>query len=121
MVFTVEVLIYLVAGIAIIALYYKRKKGLDSLGEGAIPELDKNDFLTLRGLLASSYERTLYLGVAFLFLAYTAARQNEAKLFAIILVLGIFVYNIFPRNKIMKLLTSSGVDPKSLKERGLRF
>jgi coenzyme F420-reducing hydrogenase beta subunit len=121
LVFTVEVLIYLVAGVAIVALYYRRKKVLDSLDEGAIPELDKTEFLKLRSLLATSYERTLYLGVSFFFLAYASARQNEVKLFAIILVVGIFVYNIFPRHKIMKLLTSSGVDPKSLKERGLRF
>lgn len=121
MAFTIEVLIYLIAGVAIIALYYTRKKSLESLDEGSIPELDKADFLKLKGLLATSYERMLYLGVAFLFLAYITTRQSEIKLFAIILVLGLFVYNIFPRNKIMKLLTSSGVDPKSLKERGLRL
>lgn len=121
MVFTVEVLIYLVAGIAIIALYYTRKKSLDNLEERSIPELDRTDFLKLKSLLATCYERTLYLGVAFLFLAYATARQSEVKLFAIIIILGTFVYNIFPRNKVMKLLTSSGVDPKSLKERGIRL
>ncbi|MEJ2181905.1 MAG: hypothetical protein P8Y66_00090 [Nitrospirota bacterium] len=121
MAFTVEVLIYLVTGIVIIALYVSRRRVLSALREEAVPALDKAGFLALRSLLATSYERALYLGVSFLFLAYASARQSGIKMFAVLLVLGLFVYNIPPRNKIMKLLTSSGVDPKSLKERGVRL
>jgi hypothetical protein len=119
MTFSVEFFIYLVAGVAILALYYVRRKGLDALKPESMPELDKLEFMEFKRLLATAYERTLYLGVSFLLLAYTTARASEIKSFAVILTVGLVLYNIPPRHKIMRILASAQVDLKSLKQRGI--
>lgn len=121
MTFSVEFFIYLVAGIAILAFYYVRSKNLQTLTPEALPELDKAEFQEFKSLLATCYERTLYLGVSFLFLAYTAARSSQIKVFAILLTIGVFIYNIPPRHKAMKVLSSAGIDVKSLKQRGFNL
>lgn len=118
---SIEFIVYLVAGVSIMVLYYIRKKGFDLLKPEVLPELDKSAFLDLKSVLASAYDRTLYLGVSFLFLAYTEATSSEIKLFAIILTVSLFIANIFPRHKAMKILTAAGVDISTLKERGVRF
>jgi hypothetical protein len=119
MTFSVEFFIYLAAGIAVLLLYYVRKKGLQALNPATMPELDKPEFLEFKSLLATAYERTLYLGVSVLFLAYVTVRLSEAKSFAVILTIGLVLYNIPPRHKIMKILAAAEVDLKSLKQRGI--
>lgn len=121
MIFSVEFFIYLVAGIAVLVLYYLRRKGLQGLTLEAVPELDKEEFLKLHSLLATAYDRSLYLGVSFLVLAFAVARASDIKAFCIILTVGLFLFNIPPRHKAMKLLASAGVDSKSLKERGIQL
>lgn len=121
MTLSVEFFIYLVAGIVILLLYNKRRKGLNALRPESIPEIEKAVFLDLTRLLATCYERTLYLGVSVLFLAYTVARSSDIKSFCIFLTLGLFIYNIPPRNRVMRILDSSGVDLKFLKKKGIRF
>lgn len=119
MTLSVEFFIYLVAGVAILALYYVRRKSLRGLGPESMPELDKPEFMEFKSLLATAYERTLYLGVSCLFLASVTARVSEAKTFALILTLGLVLYNIPPRHKIMKILSAAEVNLKSLKQRGI--
>lgn len=121
MAFTPEVLIYLIAAVAIIALFYVRQKGLEAFMPESVPELDKKTVLELRSLLQTSYERTLYLGVSFLFLAYATARASEIKAFAVLLTLGLFIYNIPPRHKAMRIINSSGLELGEMKKRGIRF
>jgi hypothetical protein len=121
MILSVEFFIYLVAGIVILVLYNKRRKGLNALNPESVPEMEKATFLELTRLLETSYQRTLYLGVSVLFLAYATARSSDIKAFCILLTLGLFIYNIPPRNKVMRVLDSSGIDLKSFKERGIRF
>jgi len=119
MTFSVEFFIYLVAGVAILALYYVRRKGLGALKPESMPELDKPEFMEFKSLLATAYERTLYLGVSVLFLSYATARASEIKSIAVILTVGLVLYNIPPRHKIMRILASVEVDLKSLKQRGI--
>lgn len=121
MTLSVEFFIYLVAGTAILALYNARRKGLNALMPESIPEMEKADFLELTRLLATCYERTLYLGVSVLFIAYATARSSGIKAFFILLTLGLSIYNIPPRNKVMRILEASGISLQSLKEKGIRF
>ncbi len=121
MAFTLEVLIYLMTAVAIMALFYVRRRGLEALRPESVPELDKTTVLELRNLLRTAYERTLYLGVSFLFLAYAAARSSGIKAFAVLLTLGLFIYNIPPRHKAMRIINSSGLDLGEMKKRGIRL
>jgi hypothetical protein len=121
--FTLEGFIYLFAGLIILFLYFIRKKGGSSLSPDIMPELDKESFLKLKGLLETCYERTLYLGIAFLFLAYvTFSNSNlDLRAFCFFVIIALFVYNIPPRNKAMKILISSGISLKTLKSKGVRL
>lgn len=123
MVFDIETIIYLLAGIIIIGLYIKRQKKWEKLNEDVIPEIDKKVFYELKGLLKISYQRGLYLGFSFLYLAYVTFMRGmpQAKMFAIILTLGLFLYNIPPRNKVMKILTATEIDVKTLSQRGMKL
>jgi hypothetical protein len=121
MTLSVEFFIYLVAGVVILVLYNTRRKGLNALRPESVPEIEKATFLELTRLLATCYERTLYLGVSVLFLAYATARSNDVKAFGVLITLALFIYNIPPRNKAMRVLDSAGVSLQSLKERGISF
>ncbi len=123
MAFELEGFIYLFAGVIIIFLYFIRKKGISRLKPDVIPELDKGAFFDFKSLLETSYERTLYLGIAFLFLAYVTLTglSLDIKVFCILVIIFLFIYNILPRNKVMKILISSGISMKSIKKRGVRL
>lgn len=123
MTFAFEGFIYLFTGLIIILLYLIKKKEIPGLSHDIIPELDKETFLDFKRLLETSYERTLYLGVAFLFLAYVTFSNLsfDIKAFCILAVIGLFIYNIPPRNRTMKILVSSGISLKTIKSRGVRL
>jgi len=115
--------IYLLTGLIIFLIYAVRKRGLSGIEPHTIPELDRESFTALKRLLDTAYERTLYLGTAFLFLAYATLSGwgLDAKLLLLALTIGIFFYNVPPRNRVMKLLMFNGVSWKAVKERGIRF
>jgi hypothetical protein len=123
MTFQLEGFVYLFAGLVIIFLYFIKKKGISVLSHDIIPEFDEGAFLDFKSLLETSYERTLYLGIAFLFLAYVTFSNLsfDIKAFCILAVIGVFIYNIPPRNKAMKILISSGISLKTIKSRGVRL
>lgn len=123
MVFDMETIIYLTAGIIVIGLYIKRQKEWAKLNEDVVPEIDKKVFYELKDLLKKSYQRGLYLGFSFLYLAYITFMRGmpQAKIFGIILTLGLFFYNIPPRNKVMKILTDAEIDYKTLSQRGIKL
>ncbi|MBW1980107.1 MAG: hypothetical protein JRJ12_02710 [Deltaproteobacteria bacterium] len=123
MTLSIETLAYLMAGIALGALYIKREKGLARLDFEMLPEIDKVSFEELKLLLKKSYQRTLYLSVSFLYLAFVTSfkRSPQAKTFGIILTIGLFLYNIPPRNRVMRMLTDLGIDRKVLEKRGVKL
>ncbi|NOZ68705.1 MAG: hypothetical protein GXP46_05565 [Deferribacteres bacterium] len=121
--YNLEGYIYLFTGVVIFLIYAVRKRGLSGIGPHTIPELDQESFTALKKLLDTAYERTLYLGTAFLFLAYVTLSGwgFETKFLFIAATIGIFLYNVPPRNRVMKLLMFNGVSWKAVKERGIRF
>jgi hypothetical protein len=121
--FSLEGFIYLLTGFILIFLYIIKKKGISRMNPDMISELDEEAFFNLKSLLEASYNRTLYLGIAFLFLAYTTLTNSglDIKALCIFAIIGLFVYNIPPRNKAMKILISSGISLKTLKSKGVRL
>jgi hypothetical protein len=116
-------IIFAITGCAIIYLFQQKRKQLSSLKKSDLPELEAEDFAELQQLLKTAYERTLYMGVLFLLLAISARNGGEkiSQIFFSILIGFFLVSNIFPRNKIMRLLESSGLNMKMLKERGIQL
>ena len=123
MAYNPEGYIYLFTGLIIFLIYALRKRGLSGLGPHVIPELDKKSFTVLKELLDTAYERTLYLGTAFLLLAYATLSGSglETRFLFIAVTIGIFIYNVPPRNKVMKILMFNGISYRTVKERGIRF
>lgn len=121
--FSITSIIFAVAGCAIIYLFQQRRKQLSRLKNSDLAELDEKDFAELTLLLKTAYERTLYLGVLFLPLAYSARTGGEkiSQLFFLILIGFLFISNAIPRNKIMRLLEKNGLNMKILKERGVQL
>ncbi len=121
--YNLEGYIYLFTGLIIFLIYTARKRGLSGIRPHAIPELDKETFTALKKFLETAYERTLYLGTAFLFLAYVTLSgwSFDTKFFFIVVTIGVFLYNVPPRNKVMKILMFYGVSWKTVKDRGIRF
>jgi len=116
-------LIYLLIGASLIYLFQMRRKQLSRLDRNHFPGLDDAAFAELILLLKTAYERTLYLGVLFLPLAFSAFNGGNriSSLFFLILIILIFISNIPPRNKIMRLLEENGISYDSLKDRGIRL
>jgi hypothetical protein len=118
-----EAPIYLLAAAAIIAISLLRKRGLSGLSHESLPEMDKATFLELRGLLETSYDRGLYLGLALLLLGLVTlyGRAPDFKVILVISVVILFLYNVPPRNQAMKIMTSHGVDRQDMKRKGVRL
>jgi len=113
-------LLYLLTGVAVIYLFRVRRRGLTKLKHTLVPELSEEDFKTLRILLKTAYERTLYMGVLFLPLAFSTFRGGDriSTLFFLLLIGLLFLSNIGPRHKIMRLLEENDLTVGDLKERG---
>jgi hypothetical protein len=118
-----EGLVYLMAGLILMVLYVRRARGFPALVPDLLPELHEETFEELKTTLRKSYQRTLYLAVAFLYLAFVtiAHRSPSARVFGIVVTAGLFFYNIPPRNRVMSILSSAGLDRESMKRRGLKF
>lgn len=87
------------------------------------PGIDEEGFHELTLLLKTAYERMLYMGVAFFPLAYTSSVNGAfvSKVFFLALILLLFISNIPPRNKIMRLLDRYDLSMEELRERGIRL
>jgi hypothetical protein len=120
---SLTVLIYLIAGLAIVYLFLTRRKKLGELSISDIPEMDDEGFRRLVILLKTAYERMFYLGVVFFPLAYASYSNSPliTKLFFLALILLLFFANIPPRNKIMRLLDDYGLTIEDLKARGINL
>jgi hypothetical protein len=118
-----EGLVYLIAGVVLMFLYVRGERGLPALNRDILPELREESIGELKISLRKSYQRTLYLAVAFLYLAFVtiANRSHSARVFGIVVTAGLFFYNIPPRNRVMSILSSAGLDRGSMKKRGLKF
>ena len=116
-------LIYLFVGIATIFLFVDKRKKLADLPHETLSELTEEDFQILKLNLKMAYERILFLGVTFLLLAFFHFNNSsqEVKTFFTILLIFIFFYNIPPRNRVMRILNSYGLNQKILRERGFRL
>ncbi len=114
-------IIYTLVGAALVYLFQQRRQQLSKVTRESIPELDEESHKQLILLMKMAYERTLYLGVLFFPLAWAARPGGEkiAQIFFLILIVLLFISNIIPRNKIMKLLEKNGLDMKEMKERGI--
>jgi len=118
---TLTALLYLLTGAAIIYLFKVRRTGLSRLENRLIPELSAEDFAKLLVLLKTAYERMLYMGILFLPLAFSTFRGGDrvGTLFFLLLIGLLFLSNIGPRHKIMRLLEEHGLSVADLKERGI--
>jgi hypothetical protein len=118
---TLNGLIYLVTGLAIIYLFQERRKGLGTISRDKVPEIEERDFSDLIILLKTAYERMLYLGVLFLPLAWTGFTGGSriSTVFFLLLIGLLFLSNIGPRNKIMRLLDKYDLSLQDLKQRGI--
>jgi len=118
---SISAFVYFFAGLAIVYLFQIRRQRVSELSLQDFPEMDDEGFHELIILLKTAYERMLYMGVVFFPLAYTSYVNGAliSKLvFAILLVL-LFLSNIPPRNKIMRLLKRYELSPQDLKERNI--
>lgn len=114
-------ILYALAGTAIVYLFQQRRQQLSRINKEMFPEFSEEQYQQLITLLKTAYERTLYLGVLFFPLAW-AARPDGATVtqyFFLSLIALLFLSNIIPRNKIMKLLAAHDLKPKDLRERGI--
>ncbi|PIE55894.1 MAG: hypothetical protein CSA34_07040 [Desulfobulbus propionicus] len=118
-----DVLIFFLAGAAIVYLFQVRRSRVKSLSPEDLPELSKDDFSRLIVLLKTAYERMLYMGVLFFPLALsTLQRENRmSTLFFLLLIFLLFLSNIPPRHKIMQLLEGHNLTTGDLKQRGIHL
>ena len=118
-----EFFIYLLAGLALLFLFFSRKAFLCNVMPDKIPILNDEAVKRLRALLTTAYGRTLYLAISFLLLSYSTAfhRQGAVKAFFMLTTVVLFFANIPPRHKIAKLLLAHGVTYRQLKQYGVRF
>lgn len=119
----ISAIIYLLAGLAIVYLFQVRRKKLGELAREDLPDMDEEGFNELILLLKTAYERMLYLGVVFFPLAYTSYVGGAmiSKIVFLVLILLLFISNIPPRNKIMRLLENYDLSIESLGERGIKL
>jgi hypothetical protein len=114
-------LLYLLTGISIISLFRVRRRALSCLDHSLVPELTEEEFFTLKILLKTAYERMLYMGVLFLPLAFSTlwGDGHFSTLFFLLLIGLLFISNVGPRQKIMRLLEDSTISMGELKKRGI--
>lgn len=119
----VSALLYLLAGMAIIYLFQVRRRFLSDLQPDQLPELTSEDYSQLILLLKTAYERMLYMGVLFVPLAISVwhGTGRIATLFFLLLIGLLFLSNIGPRHKIMRLLESCDLTMDDLKNRGIKL
>ena len=115
-------ILYLLVGAAIIYLFQQRRSQLASLTPDKVPELDEEGLAELRLLMKTAYERMLYMGVLFLPLAISTMRgsSNVSRLFFLLLIGLLFLSNIPPRNKIIRLLERYNLTVPDLQDRGIK-
>ncbi len=116
-------LLFLMTGAAIIYLFQVRRKQLRYLTPEQLAELEEQDFDQLKVLLKTAYERMLYMGVLFLPLAFSSIHDGSkvSKLFFLLLITLLFLSNIPPRNRIIRLLEQYGLSVNDLRTRGIRI
>ncbi len=120
---TPETIIYFLTAFVILYMYMVRKKGLDRLSPDTFPEFEKAIFFQFKRLLDTAYERMLYLSGVFFLLGIITLFQlpPNTKLITYIALVGLFIYNIPPRNRIFQFLDAFDLDIKTLKKRGVKL
>ncbi len=119
----ITALFYLMAGIGILYLFRKRRKAVALMHHTQLPELSESDFSDLKILLKTAYERMLYLGVLFFPLAYSTFHGGDkiSSIFFLLLIALLFISNIVPRHKIIKLLKKNNLSIIDLKQKGIKL
>ncbi len=121
--FSTNSILFALVGCATVYLFLHRRRQLSNLTPEQFPELDEEHYHQLTILLKTAYERTLYMGVFFFPLAWAAREGGErfSQLFFLMLIALLFCSNIFPRNRIMKLLEENQLTMRLLRERGIHL
>ena len=116
-------LLYTLVGTSQLYYFQVRRRELTNLHPRMLPELDRDTFADLKILLKMVYERTLYLGVLFFPLAFVSFRGAGffSKLFFLLLIALLFIANIPPRHKIIRLLRRHGLTVTDLRRHGIRI
>ncbi len=116
-------ILYAFAGCAIVYLFQHRRRQLSRISIDDFPELNEEDFQQLVVLLKTAYERMLYMGILFFPLAWASREQGQeaSRLFFFILIGLLFISNVIPRHKIMKLLEENELNMDKIRERGFRL
>ncbi len=119
----ITALFYLMAGIGILYLFRKRRKAVALMHHSQLPELSESDFSDLKILLKTAYERMLYLGVLFFPLAYSTFHGGDkiSSIFFLLLIALLFISNIVPRHKIIKLLKKNNLSIIDLKQKRIKL
>ncbi len=111
-------------GAVIVYLFQQRRKQLREITADDFPEFDSKSYNQFIILLKTAYERTLYLGVAFFPLAWSARLDGNSggkitQYFFLSVIALLFLSNIFPRNAVMRLLAEHGLDMEAIRKRGI--
>ncbi|PIE66070.1 MAG: hypothetical protein CSA26_01925 [Desulfobacterales bacterium] len=119
--FSTSSILYALAGCAVVYLFQQRRRQLSRIKPDDLPELNDQDYQQLILLLKMAYERTLYMGVLFFPLAWSARESgsNASQLFFLILITLLFISNVIPRHKVMKLLEQNQLTTQEMRKRGI--
>ncbi len=121
--FSLEILAEMIAGLGLLVLHRSRKENLRKLRREQFPELDPPAFFELLKELNTAYERLLYLAWAFLATAGIGITRQPftLKLLGYGTILFLFLSNLIPRNRIMRILHAHEIHRTTLLERGIRL
>jgi len=119
----IKPLVYLAAGLILLALYWSRKQSYERLRPELLPQLSSTEFGALQRTMYQSVERMLLLALAFIFLSAVifAGWHDDFRLFAVLVVAITFVLNIGPRHRLGKIVFNAGIDSADLKKHGIRL
>ncbi len=114
-------IIYALVGCAIIYLFQQRRRQLALIRNDMFPEFDEESYKQFVLLLKMAYERTLYMGVLFFPLAWATRSEGSqtSQLFFLVLIAFLFISNIIPRHKVLKLIEENELTVEELRKRGV--
>jgi len=116
-------IVYLVLGIGLVSLFRLRRAQLRRLRPEDLDGLPDEAFAELLVLLKTAYDRTLYMGVLFFPLGgFTLAGPDPvSRLFFLALIFFLFLANIPPRHRAVRLLEAHRLGLDDLHRLGIRL
>ncbi len=121
--FSISSILYALVGCAIIYLFQQRRCQLSKIRNDMFPEFNEENYKQFILLLKMAYERTLYMGVLFFPLAWTSRSggSQASQLFFLLLIFFLFISNIIPRHKVLKLIEENQLTVEELRKRGINL